>query len=244
MASTTPMLGTKHLSRSVGGSLSSTLLAEPDADHDTGPHAPRRNVRLRYIIVPVVAVLFVTTALIVSWFSVAGYTSNHVRITASSRALWCGASHTRTVPNGADLGTDVQIGLLSPSLNCKLRLQVHNGGAVPIRIDRVTYGGLGKGNLVAYVDRIDGRPSRSNDVVGDAYGVPATTSLAPGATITVTAHITAAQLTCVADGTTYFWGDNPVLNLSVLGVGSQRKASDFQFGFRGTKSSTNSSCQQ
>ena len=224
--------------------MSSTVLAEPIADQDTGPHAPRRKVRLRYIIVPLVAVLFLTTALIVSWYSTAAYTSNHVRITASSRALWCGASQTRTIPNGTDLGTEVQIGLLSPSLNCELRLQIHNGGAVPIRIDRVTYGGLGKGNLVAYVDSIDGRPSKGNDVVGDAYGVPATTSLAPGTSTTVTAHITAAQLTCVADGTTYFWGDNPVLNLSVLGLGSQRKASDFQFGFRGTKSSTNSSCRQ
>jgi hypothetical protein len=224
--------------------LSSTVLAEPVDDQDTGPGAPRPKVRLRYIIVPAITVLFLAVALMISWFSVAAYTSNHVRITASSTALRCGASHTRTVPDDADLGADVQIGLLSPALNCELHLQIRNGGTVPIRIDRVTYGGLGKGNLVAYVDSIDGWESKGNDVVGDAYGVPATTSLAPGATITVTARITAAKLTCVADGTTYFWGDNPVLNLSVLGLGSQRKASDFHFGFRGTKHSTDAGCQQ
>jgi hypothetical protein len=224
--------------------LSSTAVAEQTIDQGTSPGAPRRKLRLRYILVPT-TVVFVVLALVISWFSVAAYAGNHVRITADSAALRCGAGETRTVTDDVDPGADLQIALLTPALNCQLRLQVRNGGTVPIGIDRITYGGLGRESLVAYVDSIDGRASKNNDNGPDAYGVPTATSLAPGATMTVIAHITAAKLTCDGDGTTYFWDNqNPVLNLSVLGIGSERKPTDVHFGFRGTTVSMDAGCQQ
>jgi hypothetical protein len=115
---------------------------------------------------------------------------------------------------------------------------------VPITIDRITYGGLGGLGLYARVDRIDGTPAKSNSD-GDAYAVPSTTTLRPGGTMAVIAHITRARLTCVADGTTYYWdNENPTLKFSALGIGSTRKPTNVHFGFLGTKTSTDASCQQ
>jgi hypothetical protein len=234
------MLGIKLLSRSVGGPLSSTAVAEPAADQDTSPNTPKWKVRLRYLLIPTASVIVVVAALLVTWFSIAAATSSEVHITAGPSALSCTDGMVRTVNEANE---QAQIALLTPSLNCELRVRIHNGGSVPIHIDRITYGGVGRESLVAHVDSIDGRASKNDANGPDAYGVPATTMLAPGASISVTAHVTASKLTCDANGVTYFWGRNPVLNFTALGLGTQ-KPSNLNFGFRGTKTSTDAGCQQ
>jgi hypothetical protein len=216
--------------------------------HSSAPavHGARRRPSRRAVGWSIAAVVVI---LIVAWQVAVATSVQAVKVTMDSRPLICarGQEVTRDLS-----GHFIELARLTPALDCNLRIHIYNDGVLPVHLDDATFVLLGSEGVTAHVDIIDGQPSHDvseGDAFGDEQGGLDEVGrfqdgdLAPGQAYILVAHISPSKETCYsAGGSISFPYGTPSIGVTALGITEARQPVDVEFGFLGTKQSTDKSC--